>query len=90
MLTQSLLVFTSFAKDTIDSIDYNSFCFFIWGNIICLDMKYQMIWIVLSDTRFHVVFHAIYLGFRKLRRTELSLVAFSNFPSLDMLNHAVP
>ena len=36
-----------------------------------------MIRIVLSDTRFHAVFHKIYLGSRKLPHIDLSLVVYS-------------
>ena len=69
----------------------HTFCFFVWGSIVSPDIKYQIIWIVLSDTRFQVVFDTIYLRSRKSPHIDLSLVySLSNVSSLDMLTMLSP
>ena len=59
----SLVAFTLFAKDTIGSEIH--FLFFRW-NIVCLNMKDQIIRIFFPNTWFHIVSHTIYLRFRNL------------------------
>ena len=95
MLTSSLLAFTSFAKDTIDSAI--NFAFLVhrtllvptW-NIKCSRSFYLILILILSEV--HAVFYTIYLGSRKLPHTGLSFVVYSpsNIQSLIMFNHAVP